>query len=306
MKMAASAFGNDYLQLGLRIGKQDKEFVDYYYGPSQIKERVDEESSVPAKQLLRDCSSLQKRVFDQGFGKKREIYLTKMLNAMELYLKKEFLGEKVPIEEDLRIQCDLKVKPFKESELSDLKDQIYEAYKGSGTLKERFDALRVERALPQKRVLEAFKKGVKIVLERAKKVFPDMLPEREQIELNPVLFSNGINWVSYNWYKGNFKSVVDVTLDFGMYWTGILRTCAHECYPGHHTQFVVAEDKLFNERNHFERAIFLYYNPYIVVCEGIAAISLNSLFSAQEQEEIALREFCPNPLEGPSVDFIFV
>jgi len=79
------------------MGKQDEGYVDYYYGPSEIKERVDEESSVPAKQLLRDCSSLQKRVFDQGFDKKREIYLAKMLKAIELYLKKEFLGEKIII-----------------------------------------------------------------------------------------------------------------------------------------------------------------------------------------------------------------
>ncbi|TKJ27483.1 MAG: hypothetical protein CEE42_02165 [Promethearchaeota archaeon Loki_b31] len=185
-----------------------------------------------------------------------------------------------------------------------MKDQIYEAYEVSGTLKKRMEILRVERALPQREALEAFKKGVKIVEERTKEVFPDMLPKGEQIELNPILFSDGINWVSYNWYQGNFKSIVDVTLDFGMYWTGILRTSAHECYPGHHTQFVVAEDKLFNERNHFEQAILLQCNPYIVICEGIADISLNSLFSAQEQEEIALREFCPDPLKGPSVDLL--
>lgn len=305
--MAASKlgkFGNDYLRLGLRIGKHQNGYVDYYYGPPDIEERVDKESKILPQQLLEDCSSLQKKVFDQSFDAKREIYLEKMLDAMGLYIKKEFLKEKVPIEEDLRIQCDMDIQPFKESELDDLRDQFDEAYKGNGTLEERMKALRVKRMLPKRKAWKAFKKGIKIVAKRTQEVFPDMLPKGEKIKLNKTLKSDGINWVSYDWYQGNFASIVDVTLDYGMYWTGILRVCAHESYPGHHTQFAVAEDKLYNELNHFERAILLYCNPYMIICEGIANLSLNSLFTAREQEEIALTKFCPDPANGPSVDLL--
>jgi hypothetical protein len=42
----------------------------------------------------------------------------------------------------------------------------------------------------------------------------------------------------------------------------------------------------------------------MVICEGIANVSLNALFTAQEQEEIALKEFCPDPSDGPSVDLL--
>jgi len=41
-----------------------------------------------------------------------------------------------------------------------------------------------------------------------------------------------------------------------------------------------------------------------MLCEGMAGLSLNALFSAREQEEIALSEFCPNPKNGPTVDLL--
>ena len=302
--MEANNFGHDYLRLGLRMDKHHKGYADYYYGPAKIKERVDQETEISPVQLLRDCASLQKKLFDQGFDGNREIYLEKMLDAMELFIKKELLKEEVSIEEELRIQCDMDIKPFNESELSDLKDRFDDVYGGKGTLEERMISFRAKRMIPPKKALKAFKRGINIAAKRTRKVFPNMLPKGERIKVNPVLVSSAINWTSYAWYKGNFKSIVDVNTDYGMYWTGILRIGAHESYPGHHTQFVVAEDKLFNERNHFERAILFYCNPYMIMCEGIASLSLNSLFSARKQEEIALTEFCPDPANGPSVELL--
>lgn len=297
-------FGHDYLQLGLRIDKHQKGYVDYYYGPSEIKEKVDQEAKVPPKRLLEKCSSLQKLVYDQGFDAKREVYLKKMIDSMKLYIKTEFMNENVPIEEELRIQCDIDIQPFNESELSDLKDEFDESYPGKGTLEECIDNLRVERELPPKKALKAFKKCVKIASKRTKKLFPDMLPKKEQIKIKRIKNPEKVNWLSYDWYKGEFKSIVDIRVDYGIYWTGVLRVAAHEVYPGHHTQFAVAEDKLYNERNHFERAILLYCNPYMIICEGISSLSLNSLFSARKQEEIALAKFCPDPANGPSVELL--
>lgn len=40
----------------------------------------------------------------------------------------------------------------------------------------------------------------------------------------------------------------------------------------------------------------------MVICEGIADIGLNALLSYSEQEEIALKEFCPDPKNEPSIE----
>lgn len=300
--MEVSALGNDYLGLGLRMGKHQEDYVDYYYGPSEIKERVDQESKVNPKQLLDDCSSLKKRVFDQGFDDKREKYLEKMLSAMEVTIERDFLGVKRPVEEIFKLQNDMELRPIKESKLDDLRAQINEAYEGAGTLSERMARMREKRSVPESEVLKAFRKGLDITEQRTREVFPDMLPKEESIELKEFSKDESVKWSCYESYKGNFKSLVRVNTKYCMYWTAFLRFSAHEGYPGHHTEFVVAEDKLYRKKNRFEHAILLYNTPYMVLCEGIADLGLNVLFSNSEQEEIALREFCPDPKNGPSIE----
>jgi len=47
-----------YLELGLRLGKHVDGLVDAYYGPPEIKERVDAEEPVDAAQLAADGDAL--------------------------------------------------------------------------------------------------------------------------------------------------------------------------------------------------------------------------------------------------------
>ena len=44
-----SEFGRDYLFLGLRIGKLIEGYVDAYYGPQELKEKVDHEDKKSPK-----------------------------------------------------------------------------------------------------------------------------------------------------------------------------------------------------------------------------------------------------------------
>lgn len=105
---------------------------------------------------------------------------------------KRFWRKKVPTEEALQIQCDMEIQPFKESELDDLKDQFDEAYEGNGSLEERMKVLRVKRSLSQTEAWKAFNESMKIVAKRTRELFPDILPEGEQIELRKVFLSDGV------------------------------------------------------------------------------------------------------------------
>lgn len=250
--MEESAFGNDYLELGLRMDKHQNGYVDYYYGPSEIRERVDQETKIAPKQLLKDCSFLKKRVFDQGFDAKREGYLEKMLIAMEVTIERDFLGVKSSVEESVKLQADMELHLVKESRLDDLREQINDAYGGAGTLSERMKRLKEKRTVPKNEVLEAFQKGLDIAEQRTREVFPDLLPKEESIKLEEAPKGNKARWACYLFYEGNFKSLVKVDKDLCMYWTTFLKYGAHEGYPGHHTEFVVAEDKLYRKKNQFE------------------------------------------------------
>ncbi|MHA2120138.1 MAG: hypothetical protein ACW990_02920, partial [Promethearchaeota archaeon] len=60
--MNISDFGRDFLLLALRIGKYNKNYVDYYIGPQEISEKADKEDPVSPKRLLTDCKILQKKL----------------------------------------------------------------------------------------------------------------------------------------------------------------------------------------------------------------------------------------------------
>jgi len=99
---------------------------------------------------------------------------------------------------------------------------------------------------------------------------------------------------------GNFRSQIEINPKYNIYWTAFLSAAAHEGYPGHHTNFVLNEQSLYHELNHFEHSILLLKSPKLVICEGIANLAINVLFSYREQAEIGL-QFC---LDGTKEDSI--
>ena len=60
--------------------------------------------------------------------------------------------------------------------------------------------------------------------------------------------------------------------------------------------------KLYRELDQFEHSLLLLNTPKLVISEGIAEIAVNMLFSYQEQAEIGLRNFCPDPSKEHSID----
>lgn len=297
-----SNYGSDYLLLGLRIDKHRKGYVDYYYGPPELKALADSEPKKTPEELQRDCKRLITNLSDQGFDEKREKYLEKTLDAIDITIKTELLDVKKPVKEIFEALTNMELRPYRESQLDDLKEQCDEAYSGTGTLSEKMAEMRKKRTIPKDKVMKAFQKGLDIVERRTRELFPDLLPKEESIELQAITSDGNIKWVAYDGYKGNFKSLVEVNTEYCTYWTGFLRLGAHEGYPGHHTEFVVAEDKLYRRGAQFERGILLYPTPYMIICEGIADMALNALFSYQEQEQIVLREFCPDSANKPSIE----
>jgi len=164
--------------------------------------------------------------------------------------------------------------------------------------------LRVRRSIPKGKVFELFKKALNITRELTKELFVDLLPENEQVILE--LVENNINneakWSYYNWYLGNFRSRIEVNPNYNMYWSAFLSAAAHEGYPGHHTEFVVKEQRLYRELNQFEHSILLLNSPKLIISEGIANTAVNVLLSYRNQAEISLREFCPDFSKEDSLD----
>ncbi len=296
-------FETEFLLLPLRIDKHNKGYVDFYIGPKKIRKIVDNEVITSPNKLLTDCKALQKGLFKQGYDKKRERYLEKMLTAMRTSI--EILnGVEIPFKEQFLRLYDVVLQPANESELDNLKEEFNAAYGGLGSLEKRMNDLRVRRTVPEGKVFELFKKALDITRERTKELFVNFLPQKERIVIELVNNNDEVKWAYYNWYKGNFCSRIEVNPNYNMYWTAFLYAAAHEAYPGHHTEFAIKERVLYRELDQFEHSILLLHSPKLILSEGIAELAVEVLFSNREAVEISLREFCPDSSNEDSLEIM--
>ena len=287
-----SKFGVDFLLLALRINKHIKGYIDFYYGPEKLKKKVENEALISPHNLLKDSKTLQSRLSEQGYDKNREIYLDKLIIAMKTSIE-DLIGIEIPFKEKFLRLYDVELQPINESELQKLTQDYDEAYKGSGSLDKRLNVLRERRKVPEDRVYSLFKKALAIVKSKTNDLFGNILPEEEKISIGLVndINSNDAKWAYYEWYLGNYRSRIEVNPKYNMYWSVFLSAAAHEGYPGHHMNFVLNEKRFYRELNHFEHSILLLKSPVLVICEGIADLAVNVLFSYREQAEISLYSF---------------
>ncbi|MFW9825680.1 MAG: hypothetical protein ACFFE4_22250 [Candidatus Thorarchaeota archaeon] len=301
MTIEISEYGKDFLKLALRIDKHNKGYVDYYIGPEDIRQIVAGESKVSPNKLLNDANRLINQLDNQGYDKGRERYILKTLTSMKTMVEL-LLGYDIPFSELMFKLHDLEIQPIDDSELFKLKEDIDNAFEGSGTLETRMKELRIRREIPGKCVFKLFGRALDIVKIKTKELFTDLIPEEEHVILKLVdQTKDEFNWSYYEKYLGNYCSRIEVNPNYNMYWTSFLYGSAHEGYPGHHTEFVLKE-LLYQTLSQFEHSLLLYNSPKIIISEGIGVLALNMLFNYREQAEIGLNEFCPNRSREDSLD----
>jgi len=297
-----SKFGETFLLQALRIGKHIEGYVDFYYGPENLRQIVDCESLTAPKTLLNDSNDLLKQLGSQGFDKERTRYIEKLLIAMKTSIE-PLCGVEIPFEEIFLRLYDVDLQPINESELDRLLDDFNTAYEGDGGLAERMKVLRETRTVPEDKVYPMLEEALNITRMETKELFGNILPETERILIELVDDSNEdkAKWAYYNWYLGNFQSRIEVNPKYNVYWSGFMFGAAHEGYPGHHTEFAIKEKTLYRELFQFEHSILLLKSPTLVVCEGIADLAVNVLFSYEEQAELSL-QFCSTEKKEDTVE----
>ena len=74
----------------------------------------------------------------------------------------------------------------------------------------------------------------------------------------------------YNWYNGNFHSVIQVNTDLPIFIDRAVDLAAHEGYPGHHVYNSLLEKNLVRDRGWVEFSVYPLFSPQSLVAEGAA------------------------------------
>jgi hypothetical protein len=135
----------------------------------------------------------------------------------------------------------------------------------SDPLWQRYEIWRKPFMIPKEKLDTVFQLAIKEC--RARTLAHIALPPNESFTVEYV---TNKPWGGYNWYKGNFHSVIQVNTDLPSYIDRAVDLAAHEGYPGHHVYNSLLEKNLVRDRGWVEFSVYALFSPQSLIAEGTA------------------------------------
>ena len=287
--------GRDYLTLALSLDRHFSGFVDAYFGPAEIKDRVEAGEPRPLDALADDAQRLLEAIEASDCDAQRHDYLVRQTRAMAAVIS-NLTGDRLEFVREVELYFDITPEMVDESVFEAAHAELENLLPGSGPLVERLEAQRDRMALAPDRILPVFDLTRKETRRRTLALFA--LPPGEEISLELV---QDQPWGAYNWYLGGYQSRIEVNTDLPIRAQSALPLMAHEAYPGHHTEHAIKEYRLYQGQGRGEHAVQLLLAPECVISEGIGDNALWMVFDDAELVDFLQDELLP--LAGlPDVD----
>jgi hypothetical protein len=96
-------------------------------------------------------------------------------------------------------------------------------------------------------------------------------------------FVTGKPWSGYNYYKGNYKSLIQINTDLPIRISRAVDLGCHEGYPGHHVLNLMVEEQMARKNGWKEYEVNPLYSPTSVLSEGSANYGIDLAFPAAER-----------------------
>jgi hypothetical protein len=271
-----------YVTLALGLGRHDPNYVDAYYGPSSLKASADAES-LQVSQILHAADSLIGVLGDtippyaDSVVRLRHKYLRTQLGSMAARAR-ILGGQPLSFDEESRALYDAMPPHFTDAHFDSLLARLDSLLPGRAPLTERYGRFRDRMVIPGARVDTVFRAAIAAC--RARTMAQIKLPEGERFDLEYV---KGTPWNAYNWYKGNYHSLIQVNLDFPIPVDRAVDLACHEGYPGHHVYNASLEKALFRDRGWVEISVYPLFSPQSLIAEGSANFGIDMVFPPAER-----------------------
>jgi hypothetical protein len=246
----------DYLLLGLRLGRHVDGLVDAYYGPDELKEQVDAEPLPEPAALVADADAL--------LGRLEDGWLRDQARGLRTYAG-VLAGEELSYSDEVEGCYGVRPQRVDTEVYEAVHQQLDELLPGAGDLAERYEAWREAKNVPEEKVVPAVRDVVEALRVRVADLVE--LPEGEGLVVEEV---RDEPWWAFNYYLGGLRSRVVVNVDTPDICDDLVELAAHEVYPGHHTEHAVKEQLFIRERGELEESIQLVPTPAAFLQEGVA------------------------------------
>ena len=271
---------DDYLLLGLRLGRHVDGFVDAYYGPAELSKQAETEELVEPGVLVADAVRLAAETDDP--------WLLAQLAGCETTARR-LAGEPITWEDEVAQCYGVRPEHTDESVFAAAHERLAEALPGDGDLGERYRAWQETQVLPSDRVLESAQQFHEVLRARTLGLFG--LPDGEACEIELV---ENEPWAGFNYYLGGRRSRVVINTDLPVYVHAVPGLVAHEVYPGHHAEHSWKEALLVDGEGRLEETIQLTGTPQAVISEGIATLA---------PEVVGANDVAPDVYAGLGIEY---
>jgi hypothetical protein len=274
-----NAVAEKYAHLVLALGQHDPDYVDAFYGPAEWKTQAEKEKK-SLEAIGAEAAELMKAIGGAGQASHsdtapalksgdemltlRREYLQKQISALAARVRM-LKGEKLKFDDESRSLYDAVAPTFPDSHFDQIIAQLESKIPGSGPLWQRYEEWRKPFVIPKEKLDTVFQLAIKEC--RARTLAHIALPPNESFTVEYV---TNKPWGGYNWFKGNFHSVIQVNTDLPIYIDRAVDLAAHEGYPGHHVYNSLLEKNLVQDRGWMEFSVYALFSPQSLIAEGTA------------------------------------
>jgi hypothetical protein len=278
---AMNAIAERYVKLVLALGQHDAGYVDSYYGPAAWKD-----DAARQKRPLADIDAEAARAIRDLGGRPsggdeilalRHDYLARQLESLRARVRM-LSGVRMTFDEESDALYDAVAPNRTESYFQTALDELDRRLPGKGSLIDRYDAYRQAFVIPRDRLARVFE--LAIGEARRRTLAHVALPAGESFRVEYV---TNKSWSGYNWYQGQYHSLIQVNTDLPIYIDRAVDLGCHEGYPGHHVFNVLLEQSLVRDRGWIEMTVYPLFSPQSLIAEGSANYGIEVAFPSDER-----------------------
>jgi hypothetical protein len=189
-------------------------------------------------------------------------------------------GRKLTFDEESRALYDAVAPTHTPEEFQGVLSELDSRLRGEGDLLQRYDAFRSRFVIPRDRLDATFKAAIEGCRRRTLEHIT--LPAGESFTVEYV---TNKSWSGYNWYQGNYRSLIQVNTDLPIYADRAIDLACHEGYPGHHVYNALLEKNLVRDRGWVEYSVYPLFSPQSLIAEGTANYGIEVAFPTEQRIE---------------------
>jgi hypothetical protein len=278
---AMNAVAERYAHLVLALGQHDPDYVDAFYGPAEWKTQAEKEKksldAIGAEAAELIAALAKTPIAGDDLLQLRREYLQKQVAALAARVRM-LKGEKLKFDDESRALYDAIAPTFPDSHFDHIIAQLEAKIPGKGPLWERYEMWRKPFVIPKEKLDTVFQLAIKEC--RARTLTHVALPPNESFAVEYV---TNKPWGGYNWYKGNFHSVIQVNTDLPTFIDRAVDLAAHEGYPGHHVYNSLLEKNLVHDHGWVELSVYALFSPQSLIAEGTANFGRDVAFPTKTE-----------------------